>query len=118
MFNTKLFEKKVTLFDINLKNQCYLSYKNELLEYKMNYLPELQMKKIQKVRGTIVKSGNSLHIHLDCIEDNEIMNFKMEKFYVAMRSKMKCKFIGSGIEIEGIKLYRKDNEIILEGEYS
>jgi hypothetical protein len=36
----------------------------------MNFLPELQMKKVQKVKGTILKQGNSLHIHLDCLEDN------------------------------------------------
>ena len=31
---------------------------------------------------------------------------------------MSCRFIGFGIEVEGIKIYRKDNVIILEGEYS
>lgn len=29
-----------------------------------------------------------------------------------------CAFVGGGIEIEGVKLYRKDNEIVLEGDYS
>lgn len=29
-----------------------------------------------------------------------------------------CNFVGGGIEIEGIRIHRKDNEIILEGEYS
>lgn len=47
------------------------------MEYKMNYLPEMQMKKVQRVKGTIVKEGNCLHIHLDCLEDKEIMTFRL-----------------------------------------
>lgn len=39
-------------------------------------------------------------------------------FFGLMQGKMKCVFTGVGIEIEGIKLYRKDNSIIMEGEYS
>jgi hypothetical protein len=78
----------------------------------------MQQKKVQRVKGTIFKEGNCLHIHLDCLEDKEILSFRLEKFYSTMRSRMRCRFIGAGIEIEGIKLYRVDNEIILEGEYS
>jgi len=63
-------DRKLNIFDINLRKQCYFSYKNELLEYEMNFLPELQIKKLQKVKGTILKQGNSLHIHLECLENN------------------------------------------------
>ena len=35
-----------------------------------------------------------------------------------MNTKMNCKFLGFGIEIEGIKIYRKENLIIMEGDYS
>lgn len=59
--------RKISAFDSNVKKLCYLSYSNELLEYKMNYLPEMQQKKVQRVRGTIIKEGNQLQIHLDCL---------------------------------------------------
>ena len=42
-------------YDSNVKKLCYLSYNNELLEYKMNYLPEMQQKKVQRVKGTITR---------------------------------------------------------------
>lgn len=35
-----------------------------------------------------------------------------------MQGQMKCVFTGLGIEIEGVKIYRKENYIIMEGEYS
>ncbi len=44
----------------------------------MNYLPEMQQKKVQKVRGTIVKDGNCLHIRLDCLENEEIAQFRLD----------------------------------------
>lgn len=31
--------RKMQAYDSNVKKLCYLSYNNELLEYKMNYLP-------------------------------------------------------------------------------
>lgn len=106
--------KKVNVFDINAKKNCYLSFENELLQYKMNYLPEMQQKKVQKVKGTIIKEGNCLHIRLDCLEDKQITHFKLDQFYLIMKKKMaSCIFIGGAIEVEGIKIYRKDNEIIL-----
>lgn len=58
---------KCSLFDINAKKYCYLLFENELLDYRMNYLPQMQQKRVQKVRGTIVKEGNRLHIRLDCL---------------------------------------------------
>ena len=60
-----------------------------------------------------------MHIRLDCVEDKEISNFKLDQFYLIMKKRMlECTFVGGGIEIDGIKIYRKDNEIVLEGEYS
>jgi hypothetical protein len=100
-FNLAQFkdQRKVTAYDSNVKKLTYLSYSNELLEYKMNYLPEMQQKKVQRVKGTIIKEGNCLHIHLDCLEDIEIATFRLEKFYSSMHTKMNCKFLGFGIEI-------------------
>jgi hypothetical protein len=66
----------------------------------MNYLPEMQQKKVQKVRGTIIKEGNCLHIRLDCLEDKEIAHFKLDQFYLIMKKKaQECNFVGAGIEI-------------------
>lgn len=53
-------QRKISAFDSNVKKLCYLSYSNELLEYKMNYLPEMQQKKVQRIKGTIIKTGNIL----------------------------------------------------------
>jgi hypothetical protein len=53
----------------------------------MNYLPEMQQKKVQKVKGTIFKEGNCLHIRLDCLEDKEITHFKLDQFYLIMKKK-------------------------------
>lgn len=78
----------------------------------------MQQKKVQRIKGTIVKERNILKIHLDCLDDSEIASFRLEKFFGLMQGKMKCAFTGLGIEIEGIKLYRKNNSIIMEGEYS
>lgn len=65
----------------------------------MNYLPEMQQKKVQRVKGTIVKQGNIVQIHLDCLEDVEIASFRLEKFYSQVEDKMKCRFTGYGIEV-------------------
>ena len=60
-----------------------------------------------------------MQIHLDCIEDYDISSFRLEQFYGNMTKKsMQCKFTGLGIEIEGIYIYREENRIIMEGEYS
>ena len=59
--------RRLQIYDSNVKKLCYISYNNELLEYKMNYLPEMQQNKVQRVKGTIEKRDNILHIHLDCL---------------------------------------------------
>ena len=89
------------VYDSNIKKICYLSYSNELLLYKMNYLPETHQKKVQKVKGTIVKeSSNIVQIHLECIEDYEISSFRLEQFYSQMNKRsLQCKFTGLGISI-------------------
>lgn len=102
------FTRKIMVYDSNVKKICYLSYSNELLLYKMNYLPETHQKKVQKVKGTIIKEANNVvQIHLDCIEDDEIISFRLEQFYgnMAKRS-MRCRFTGLGIDIEGVYIYR------------
>jgi len=95
------FPRKVMVYDSNIKKICYLSYSNELLLYKMNYLPETHQKKVQKVKGTIVKeSSNIVQIHLECIEDYEISSFRLEQFYSQMNKRsLQCKFTGLGISI-------------------
>lgn len=111
-------QSKISAFNSSEKKECYFSYSNELLEYKMNYLPEMQQKKVQRVRGTIVKEGSLVQIHLDCLDDAEISHFRLEKFYGLVQAKMRCTFTGLGIEVEGVKIYRKDNLIVMEGDYS
>jgi hypothetical protein len=70
--------RKMALYEGRAKNKhCYLSYSNELSLYKMNYLPETQVKRVQKVRGTILKEGGLLQIHLECMEDPEITSFRI-----------------------------------------
>lgn len=79
----------------------------------------MQVKKVQKVRGTILKEGKAIHIRLECLDDKQITHFKLDQFYLLMRKKFQqCHFVGGGIELEGIRIHRRDNEIILEGEYS
>lgn len=74
----------------------------------MNYLPEMQQKKVQKVRGTIVKDGNCLTIRLDCLENEEIAQFRLDEFYSIMKKKVpECNFVGGGVEIMGVKVYRR-----------
>lgn len=44
----------------------------------------------------------------------------MDKFYklVKISGEHECKFTGNGIIIDGVKLYRENNKVILEGSYS
>lgn len=88
------------------------------MEYKVNFIPGLQLKSIQKVHGLIERINGNLHIHLECLDDSEILEFRMELFYKLAKSKMNCLFTGDGISIEGVKLMRKGTEIVLEGDYS
>jgi hypothetical protein len=68
------------------------------------------------VRGTILKEGKSIHIRLECLDDKDIATFKLDQFYLAMKKKFQdCHFVGGGIEVDGIRIHRRDNEIILEG---
>jgi hypothetical protein len=60
-----------------------------------------------------------VQIHLECIDDYEISSFRLEQFYHQMNKRsLQCKFTGLGIAIEGVYIYRKENQIIMEGEYS
>ena len=59
-----------------------------------------------------------MQIHLDCVKNNEILSFKLEQFYGNMQNTMQCSFTGNGVSIEGVRIYRKDSYIVLEGEYS
>ena len=61
-------ERQPSLIDASSRTTAAVfEYENDLLEYRMNYLPELSLKKAQKVRATLVKEGKTLHIHLDCL---------------------------------------------------
>lgn len=89
----------------------------------MNYVPELQSKRIQRVEGTIRRMHNCLHIHLDSLDEKIVLEFRLDQFYKKLKQQkggvsLKCSFTGYGINIGGVLLYREGEEIILEGDYS
>ena len=44
----------------------------------------------------------------------------MEKFYkiVKLSGEYECVFTGNGIIVDGVRLYREENKVFLEGSYS
>jgi hypothetical protein len=60
--------KVIKVYDLAPKNYRVLEIENELISYKVNYIPIPQERKLQKVRGLITYSSNGLlYIHLDCL---------------------------------------------------
>jgi hypothetical protein len=75
-----------------------------------------------KVSGSIVlKPNNEIEIVLSESGEKELMEFNMAEFYKAVNSKGAgyCRFTDNGVlEINDVKLYRRRNEITIEGLYS
>lgn len=61
--------KKINIFDLALKKGiCHLFIQNELISYKVNYIPIPQERRLQKVKGLISYSEKGvLYLHLDCL---------------------------------------------------
>lgn len=62
-------QQGIALFELSPKNFCHLGVYNELISYKVNYIPIPADRKVQKVKGVINYSNNGLLcIHLECLD--------------------------------------------------
>jgi hypothetical protein len=53
--------KKINTFDLSVKKGiCHLFIQNELISYKINYIPIPQERRVQKVKGLITYGGVGL----------------------------------------------------------
>lgn len=61
-------KKSIEIFELAPRNYCHLELPNELISYKVNYIPIPQERKLQKVKGLITYSeAGLLYIHLDVL---------------------------------------------------
>lgn len=113
-------DKDIRLYELAPKNVCHLEIYNELISYKVNYIPLPPDCKLQKVKGIINYSENGiLSIHLECLEQKELLEFRLDQLYKRLRSDdQSVRFSRRGIVVDGVRIYREDKNIILEGHYS
>ena len=57
-----------------------MEIQNEIVEYKVNYLP-LNQNSLQKVKGRVESINGVIHLHIEILEEKEVLQFRLEKFY-------------------------------------
>lgn len=57
-----------------------MEVQNEIVEYKVNYLP-LNQNSLQKVKGRVESINGVIHLHIEILEEKEVLQFRLEKFY-------------------------------------
>ena len=61
-------DSTINVYELAPRNYCHLKIYNELISYKVNYIPIPPDRKLQKVKGVINYSNNGiLCIHLECL---------------------------------------------------
>lgn len=58
------------MYELAPKNIKFIKIDNQLISYKVNYIPIPQQTKLQKIKGLITYSDKGLlYIHLDCLDE-------------------------------------------------
>ena len=64
-------------------------------------------------------SNGTLCIHLSCLDQKEHLDFRLDQLYKRIKGgEHQCSFTKKGIVVDGIRIYREEKNIVLEGYYS
>lgn len=116
--------RKFEVVGLEQKKYFVCENNNETIEQNLNLLSEeLQpyhdlSKNVLKVSGSVVlRPNNSIDIVLVESGERELLQFNMAEFYRSVSAEH-CRFTDNGVlEINDVRLYRRKNEITIEGTY-
>lgn len=56
-----------------------------------------------------------MYIHLDLLEDKEVLEFRLDKFYKWVKEECQCVFVGGGVVVDGVLIRREGKKVYIEG---